>query len=75
MGAAFVVWWLASAVLPIRAQPAQGGLHWQLEPSAAPSGSLVWVEDTERWDDLPRQVPLVLIDHDAPQATSRLLNP
>lgn len=70
-------WWtLLLAVccvpLPMRANPAQAGLHWQLEAAPNPAGPLVWVEDTDVWEDLPRQIPLVLRDLDGNPSTSLL---
>ena len=63
------------APLPLRANPAPDGLRWQLEMHPAPAQSLVWVEDTEIWDDLPQQVPLVLREAEASRAASGLVRP
>lgn len=61
---------MALGPLPLRADPGSGGLYWQLEAPAAPAGSLVWVEDTEDWPDLPRQVPLVLRELESVQVST-----
>ena len=59
---------------PVRAEPfLDGGLRWQLEPASPPSSTLVWVEDTEVWADLPRQIPLVLLEPDSLQTTTSSL--
>lgn len=39
-----------------------GGLSWHVEGQGQGTSRLIWIEDRDDWADLPKDLPLVLLD-------------